>query len=69
MSHYQNIQEIVKELRDLSASIGNTTTKPDDCAMMIKEKIVERPRSSNKMESDDDLLNELKSGECRNSAL
>jgi hypothetical protein len=66
-SNYQNIQEIVKELRELSASIGNNATKPDDCPMKMKE-IVERPRSSDNMESDDDLLNELKNGECHDSA-
>jgi hypothetical protein len=57
-SNYQNIQEIIKELRELSASIGNNATKRDDCAIMIRE-IIERPRSSYIMESDDDLLNAL----------
>jgi hypothetical protein len=65
-SNYQTIQEIIKELRAMSTSIGNNATKPDDCVLMIKE-IVERPRSSNKMESDDDFLNQLRSGKFKRS--
>jgi F0F1-type ATP synthase delta subunit len=65
-SNHQQIQEVVNESRELSASIGNTVTKPEDRAMMINE-IVQRPRIRDKLESDDDLLNELKRGECFDS--